>query len=208
MQLLKFWFRSRASLELEVVALRHQLKVLKRRSRPRSRHRKFKAGDRIFWVWLFRILPKCVNFISLVKPVTLIRWHNQGFKLYWSWRSRRKTNGRGLSTEIRELILRMHRDNPLWGSGRIHGKLLKLGFKISAVSYTHLFSSESAPRPLYGAFLVKKFKQGGPSFFFVSFFVRFESLFLRPDRGFAHAGARRSCQGWPLYQPCGILQPC
>jgi CheY-like chemotaxis protein len=33
-----------------------------------------------------------------------------------------------------------------------------------------------------------------------------ESLFLRPDRGFA--GARRSCQGWPLYQPCGILQRC
>jgi hypothetical protein len=49
MQLLKFRFRSRASLELEVVALRHQLKVLKRQSRPRSRHRKFKAVDRIFW---------------------------------------------------------------------------------------------------------------------------------------------------------------
>src|SRR5674476_1341091 len=61
---------------------------------------------------------------------------------------------------------------------------------------------------LVWGFLVKKFKQGSPYFFFVSFFVRFESLFLRPDRGFAHAGARRSCQGWPLYQPCGILQPC
>src|SRR5260221_488087 len=118
MQLLTFRLRSRASLELEVVALRHQLKVLRRRSRPRSRHRKFKAGDRIFWVWLFRIWPASVNFISLVKPVTLVRWHSLGFKLYWSWRSRRKTNGRGLSSETLELILRMHRDNPLWGSGR------------------------------------------------------------------------------------------
>jgi transposase InsO family protein len=153
MQLLKFRFRSRAPLELEVVALRHQLKVLKRRSRPRSRHRKFKAGDRIFWVWLFRILPKCVNFISLVKPVTLIRWHNQGFKLYWSWRSRRKTNGHGLSTEIRELILRMHRDNPLWGSGRIHGKLLKLGFKISEFTVRkYLPTQPKFPSPSWKVF--------------------------------------------------------
>ena len=93
--------------------------------------------------------------------------------------------------------------------GRLGSSAFRLSTTAVSMSLTgSCFSSESAPRPLYGAFLVKKFKQGGASFFFVSFFVRFESLFLRPDRGFAHAGARRSCQGWPLYQPCGILQPC
>src|SRR5664280_2073667 len=93
--------------------------------------------------------------------------------------------------------------------GRLGSSTFRLSTTAVLMSLTgSRFSSESAPGPLYGAFLVKKFKQGSPSFFFVSFFVRFESLFLRPDRGFAHAGARRSCQGWPLYQPCGILQPC
>ena len=93
--------------------------------------------------------------------------------------------------------------------GRLGSSAFRLSTSAVSMSLTgSRFSSESAPRPLYGAFLVKKFKQRSPSFFFVSFFVRFEGLFLRPDRGFAHAGARRSCQGWPLYQPCGILQPC
>ncbi len=144
-QLFAFRFRNRASLELEVIALRHQLKVLKRRSRPRSRHRKFKAGDRIFWVWLYRIWPECVTFISLIKPVTLVRWHSLGFKLYWSWRSRRNTNGRGLSDEVRQLILRMHRDNPLWGSGRIHGELLRLGFKISEFTVRKYLPRQTNP---------------------------------------------------------------
>jgi transposase InsO family protein len=158
MQLLRFRFRSRSSLELEVVALRHQLKVLKRRTRPRSRHRIFKAGDRIFWVWLFRILPESVNFISLIKPVTLVRWHSQGFKLYWSYRSRRKTNGRGLSTEIRELILRMHRDNPLWGAGRIHGELLRLGFRISDVTVKkYLPRQPKFPSPSWKVFFRNHF---------------------------------------------------
>jgi hypothetical protein len=57
------------------------------------------------------------------------------------------------------------------------------------------FSSESAPGPLYGAFLVKRFKQGGASFSFVSFLVRSESPFLHPDAGFAHAGARGAVKG-------------
>ena len=93
--------------------------------------------------------------------------------------------------------------------GRSGSSTFRLSTTAVSMSLTgSCFSSESAPRPLYGAFLVKEFKQSGASFFFVSFFVRSESLFLRPDRGFAHAGARRSCQGWLSYQPCGMLRPC
>jgi transposase InsO family protein len=90
--------------------------------------------------------------------VTLVRWHSQGFKLYWSYRSRRKTNGRGLSTEIRELILRMHRDNPLWGAGRIHGELLRLGFRISDVTVKkYLPRQPKFPSPSWKVFFRNHF---------------------------------------------------
>ena len=82
---------------------------------------------------------------------------------------------------------------------------------INAVSMSlagSCFSPESAPRPLYGAFFVKEFWQGGASFSFISFFVRSEGRFFVPTRSFADVGARRSCQGWPSHQPCGMLRPC
>src|SRR5262249_7786447 len=66
----------------------------------------------------------------LVKPATVVQWHRKGFRLLWRWRSRRP--GRPNSgTEIRDLIRRMSRANPLWGAPRIHGELLKLGIEIS-----------------------------------------------------------------------------
>jgi hypothetical protein len=76
---------ARAELELEVIALRHQLAVL-HRQRP-GRHRPF-ALDRLFWNWLYRVWPRCLNIIVLVKPAPVVQWHRQGFRLYWRWRSR------------------------------------------------------------------------------------------------------------------------
>ena len=78
-------FRSRAGLELEVIALRHQLAVL-RRQRP-SRPRLFSI-DRLLWIWLYRVWPRCVEVMVLVKPATVVQWHRQGFRFYWRWRSR------------------------------------------------------------------------------------------------------------------------
>src|SRR5216683_4917712 len=79
-------FRSRAELELEVIALRHQLAVL-RRQRP-GRPQLF-ALDRLLWIWLYRVWPRCLNIMVLVKPATAVQWHRQGFRLCWRWRSRR-----------------------------------------------------------------------------------------------------------------------
>src|SRR5271169_2868576 len=70
-------FRSRAVVELENLALRHQLHVL-RRQRP-GRLRLFTL-DRLFWVWLYRIWPRCLEAMVLVKPATVIQWHRQGFR--------------------------------------------------------------------------------------------------------------------------------
>ena len=68
--------RNRAELELEVIALRHQLAVL-HRHRP-GRHRPF-ALDRLFWIWLYRVWPRCLNIMVLVKPATVVHWDRQGF---------------------------------------------------------------------------------------------------------------------------------
>jgi hypothetical protein len=74
-------FRGRAVLELENLALRHQLHVL-RRQRP-GRPRLFTI-DRLLWVWFYRLWPSCLDMMVLVKPATVIQWHRRGFRLYWA----------------------------------------------------------------------------------------------------------------------------
>jgi transposase InsO family protein len=125
--LLSFRVRSRASLELELVALRHQLTVLRRQRPGRLR---FFSTDRLLWVWIYRVWPQVLNAMVLVKPATVIQWHRKGFRLYWRWRSRRLGRPK-MSTEIRDLIRQMSLANPLWGAPRIHGELLKLGIEVS-----------------------------------------------------------------------------
>src|ERR1700738_1245502 len=119
-------FRSRAVLELENLALRHQLHLLCRQGpgRPRSF-----TIDRLLWVWLYRLWPRCLDTMGLVKPATVVQWHRQGFRLFWRWRS---GSGRPLEhREFRKLIREISGANPLWGAPRIHGELLKLGIEIS-----------------------------------------------------------------------------
>jgi putative transposase len=74
--LLAFRFRRRASLELELIALRHQVTVL-RRQRP-GRPKLF-STDRLLWVWLYRIWPQALDAMVLVKPATVVEWHRKGF---------------------------------------------------------------------------------------------------------------------------------
>jgi putative transposase len=127
--LLSFRFRSRAGLELELVALRHQVAILRRRRKGRIQ---LFSTDRLLWVWLYRIWPGALNAMALVKPATVVQWHRKGFRLYWRWRSRLRAPGRPkMSPDIRDLIRQMCRPNPLWGAPRIHGELLKLGIEIS-----------------------------------------------------------------------------
>ena len=109
--LLCFRVRSRASLELELVALRHQVAVL-RRQRP-GRLWLF-CTDRLLWVWLYRVWPRALHAMVLVKPATVIQWNRKGFRLYWRWRSRSRHLGRPrMSTEIRDLIRQMSMANPV-----------------------------------------------------------------------------------------------
>src|SRR5208337_2073356 len=107
----EFRVRSRASLELELVALRHQVTVLRRQRPGRPQ---LSSLDRLLWVWLYRIWPQVIDAMVLVKPATVVQWHRKGFRLYWRWRSRRPGRPK-IATEIRDLIRRMSKTNPLWG---------------------------------------------------------------------------------------------
>jgi transposase InsO family protein len=142
-------FRSRAVVELENLALRHQLHVL-RRQRP-GRLRLF-AIDRLLWVLLYRLWPRCLEVMVLVKPATVIQWHRQGFRLFWRWRSR---SGRpSMDREIRDLIRQMSSANPLWGAPRIHGELLKLGIEVSQATVAkYMVRRLGAPSPTWRSFL-------------------------------------------------------
>jgi putative transposase len=127
--LLSFRICSRASLELELIALRHQVTVLRRQQPARLR---LFSTDRLLWVWLYRIWPQVVTAIVLVKLTTVVQWHRKGFRLYWRRQSRSGHRGRPkMSLQTRDLIRQMSMANPLWGAPRIHGGLLKLGIEVS-----------------------------------------------------------------------------
>jgi len=150
--LLSFRFRSRASLELELIALRHQLTVL-RRQRP-GRPKLF-ATDRLLWVWLYRLWPQALHAMVLVKPATVVEWHRKGFRLYWRWKSKSGHPGRPrTSTEIRDLIRQMSMANILWGAPRVHGELLKLGIVVSQATVGRYMPwRPKVPSPTWRSFL-------------------------------------------------------
>jgi putative transposase len=95
----------------------------------------------------------------IVKPETIIRWHRQGFRLYWRWRSRhpvRPDAGR----EIRGLIRKMRLANPTWGAPRIHGELLKLGIEVSQTTISkYMVRQPKPPSQTWRAFLGNHIKQ-------------------------------------------------
>ena len=76
-------FRSRAALELENLALRHQVGVLQRYAKKRP---KLTAGDRLLWVCLSRLWRDWRSALAIVQPETVIAWHRRGFGLFWAWK--------------------------------------------------------------------------------------------------------------------------
>ena len=121
-------FKSRARLEAEIVFLRHQLNLLRRRQPARPR---LTPWDRLLFVWLYRLVPSLLNAAVVVQPDTIVRWHRAGFRSYWRRKSRSPGGRPKVPAEVRSLIRRMSVENPLWGAPRIHGELLKLGVEVA-----------------------------------------------------------------------------
>src|SRR5688572_16491508 len=168
--------RSRAALHLELLALRHQLQVLQR-SRPR-RLRLVKA-DRWLWAWLSRVWNEWRTALVIVRPETVIAWHRQGFRLYWTWKSRRRTGRPTVPADIRALIRNMSQTNSLWGAPRIHGELLKLGIDVSQATVAKYMARRGKPpSQTWRAFLANHFQQIAAADFFVVPTATWRMLFV------------------------------
>ena len=120
--------RSRTDLLLENALLRQQLIVASRKVKRPT----FKAHERGFVVLVASLIPHWRNALLLVKPDTVLRWHREGFRLFWRLRSRNaKSPHSRIDPGIIALIRRMAAENVLWGAERIRGELLKLGIRVS-----------------------------------------------------------------------------
>ena len=120
--------KSRWQLEAENLFLRHQLNIALRRAPPRLR---LCGADRALLIWMTRIWPGLLGAVQVVQPETILRWHRSGFKAFWRWKSRHRAGRPKIDRELRDLIRRMSKENPLWGASRIHGELLMLGFEVA-----------------------------------------------------------------------------
>jgi len=168
--------KSRHSLVLENIALRHQLQVLQRtRKTPR-----LKAQDRLLWVILSRIWTCWRRNLVIVQPKTVIGWHRKGWRLYWKWKSRPKQKGRPLvSAEARDLIRRTSRDNPLWGAPHIHGELLKLGIEVSEATVArYMVKSPQPPAQTWLTFIKNHTSKIAAIDFFTVPTVAFKTLYI------------------------------
>ena len=175
---------SRAQLSIELLALRQQLVVL-RRTVPRPQVHRM---DRLFWVVISRLWKDWRKALIIVKPETVIKWHRQGFKMYWRWRSRVRTLGRPkVDKEIRELISRISQENPLWGVPRIQSELHLLGYDVAASTVAkYRTRGTKPPSQTWRTFLNNHVDQIAAVDFFtvptISFRVLFCFLVLRHDR--------------------------
>jgi hypothetical protein len=121
-------FKSKSRLEAENVALRQQLIVLRRQARGGVQ---FTNNDRLFFVQLYRWFPSILRVLTIIRPETLVRWHQAGFRRYWRWKTHSPGGRPQIETDLRALIRQISSENPLWGAPRIHGELLKLGFEVA-----------------------------------------------------------------------------
>jgi putative transposase len=128
LQLVVLRLRSREFKELEIVVLRHEMAILRRRTRQRS----MTTADRVFLAATSRLLPRPLWNAFFVKPATLLDWHRRLVARRWTYR--RRPGRRPMSREVRELILRIARENPRWGYQRIVGELKGLSVAVSATT--------------------------------------------------------------------------
>jgi transposase InsO family protein len=170
-------FQSRAALDLENLALRHQIAVLQRSAAKRL---KLTSADRLLMASAERQSCQRRDRQIHVKPETVLAWHRAGFRLFWTWKVRRAQPGRPLiSREVRDLIRKMCRENPGWGAPRIHGELLKLGIDIGQSSVgKYMVRCRKPPSQTWRTFLENHAKQLVSIDFFTVPTIRFQVLYV------------------------------
>src|SRR5674476_853722 len=116
--------------EVELLVLRHQVKVLQRQvKRPR-----LNRLDRVFLAAASRAMTRSSWSSFVVRPETLLRWHRELVRKKWTYRRTGQPGRPPVDPDVRDLVVRLGRENPRWGYQRIRGELLKLGIRISATT--------------------------------------------------------------------------
>ena len=188
--------RSKPQVIAENLLLRQQLVVLNRSvKRPR-----FTQADRVLFVLLASRLQTWKEALLIVKPETILRWHRQGFRLFWKRKSRATSQGPKIPTETITLIKEMATNNRVWGADRIQGELLKLNIKVAKRTIQRYMrqTRPQAPRgPTWAAFL----RNHAPDIWACDF-LQLHDLFFRPlfafvitelgSRCIVHVGVTRS----------------
>ena len=134
--------KSRARIEAENLALRHQLNVVRRSALKRVRLR---SSHRLLFIWLYRLWPGVLDSVVIIQPETIVRWHRRGFKAFWRWKSRGRPGRPRIPREVRHLIGEISLENPLWGAPRIHGELLKLGIEVAQTTVANYMARGRRP---------------------------------------------------------------
>jgi transposase len=144
LELVVLRFRSERAKEIEILLLRHQLRVLERQlARPQ-----LTQADRALLAAFSRMLPRQVwRRSAFVTPATLLRWHRELVARRWTF-PRRRPGRPSTAAELRALVVRLARENPGWGYRRIRGELIGLGVKLAASTvWTILKEAEIEPAP-------------------------------------------------------------
>jgi transposase len=140
LQLVALLCRAERSKELEILLLRHELAILRRRRRRAP----VRPADRAMLAALARALPRSAWPSFSVRPATLLRWHRQLVRRRWTHPQRRP--GRPpLDRRVQALVVRLARENPCWGYRRIVGELRGLGISVSATSVRTILTRHGLP---------------------------------------------------------------
>ena len=188
--------RSKSELVAENAFLRQQLIILRRQVKQPA----CTKTDRMLLVLLARMLRSWKQALLVVQPETLLRWHHQGFKIYWKYKSRAASLTPRISQETVSLIQQIARDNRLWGAERIRGELLKLGIHVCKRTIQKYMRAVRTTRPhgqTWKAFLHIHAQQIWACDFLPVTDLFFRSLFaffttLLHSRKVIHVGVTRS----------------
>jgi putative transposase len=156
--------------KVEILVLRHQLKVLQRQVKGRPR---YKPGDRALLAALSGVLSRARWRAFLVKPETLLRWHREAAQRRWRrWRAKRQAGRPPLPDETIELVIRLGRENRSWGCVRVQGELAKLGVRVGATTVRRVLRRAGlGPVPRHGAGWAEFLRSQAAGILAVDFFV-------------------------------------